>query len=234
MQRINTSSKSVDLFGAGKHGFKAGNVPAGIAPTEFSPAWANTLQEELAQAAELCGLTLDPDDDTQLSQTIEAMVRHQQPRIALPSGTDFRTFRTHDASGDTPDNWKEWKRSGYFWGVADNATYTIAWTTPNADFSNSVMIAEMWGVCVETADLTYRSSAYLRGSYTKNAVGTITTQDSNVIYTDTDGGNPLTVTWSCANSGGAPALRAAIPVNVGLTFNIAGFVIIRSVSLGSP
>lgn len=59
--RINTTDKSVDLFGSGKHGFKE-TAPA----TEFSAEWCNNVQEAIAQSVEAAGFTVTTDDHTQL------------------------------------------------------------------------------------------------------------------------------------------------------------------------
>lgn len=47
MQRITTSTKAVDLFGSGKHGFKDGNLAGGIAATALAAEWFNGVQEEM-------------------------------------------------------------------------------------------------------------------------------------------------------------------------------------------
>lgn len=72
MHRIDTSTKAVDLFGAGKHGFKNGNKAMGVAATAFEAAWPNAMQEELANVVELSGATLDSADNTQLASAIQS------------------------------------------------------------------------------------------------------------------------------------------------------------------
>lgn len=74
MRRIDTATKAVDLFGAGKHGFKAGNVLSGEAPTKLSSDWFNALQEEVARAIEAFGLELDPEDNGQLAGAIVTLI----------------------------------------------------------------------------------------------------------------------------------------------------------------
>lgn len=74
MKRIDTATKAVDLFGPGKHGFKAGNVLAGEAPTKLSAGWFNALQEEVARAIEAFGLELDPEDNGQLAAALTALL----------------------------------------------------------------------------------------------------------------------------------------------------------------
>ena len=59
MQRIDTSTKAVDLFGAGKHGFKDGNKALGIAATQLNAALFNNVQEEIARVVEAAGITLN-------------------------------------------------------------------------------------------------------------------------------------------------------------------------------
>lgn len=74
MQRINTTNKETDLFGAGKHGYRAGNPATGQSATELSFTAMNALQEELAHVIEASGAVLDPADNTQLYTRILAIV----------------------------------------------------------------------------------------------------------------------------------------------------------------
>lgn len=46
MDRISTSTKQANLFGAGKHGFRDGDNNAGISPTDLNAEWFNDFQEE--------------------------------------------------------------------------------------------------------------------------------------------------------------------------------------------
>ncbi|WP_052494006.1 hypothetical protein [Nitrosospira sp. NpAV] len=71
MQRIDTATKAVDLFGAGKHGFKDGNQSLGIAPTDLNAAIFNAIQEEIANVIEGAGMALDPGSRTQLKEALE-------------------------------------------------------------------------------------------------------------------------------------------------------------------
>lgn len=72
MQRIDTASKAVDLFGAGKHGFKDGNVGLGIAATQFNAAICNNVQEEIVRVIEAAGITLNGTVFTQLLSALTA------------------------------------------------------------------------------------------------------------------------------------------------------------------
>ncbi len=72
MQRIDTASKAVDLFGAGKHGFKDGNVGLGIAATQFNAAICNNVQEEIVRVVEAAGITLNGTVYTQLLAALSA------------------------------------------------------------------------------------------------------------------------------------------------------------------
>ena len=71
MKRIDTATKAVDLFGAGKHGFKDGNLGLGVLPTDFDASICNNLQEEPANLVEAAGIALDGNVRTQLAQAIK-------------------------------------------------------------------------------------------------------------------------------------------------------------------
>lgn len=74
MKRISTSTKAVDLFGAGKHGWRDGDLSVGVQPTDAEADWFNQLQEEVANVIEAQGITLDAGDRTQLYQAIQLMI----------------------------------------------------------------------------------------------------------------------------------------------------------------
>lgn len=59
MQRINTATKAVDKFGAGKHGFNDGNKAGGVSATVVDAAWADSLQEEICSVIEAAGIALN-------------------------------------------------------------------------------------------------------------------------------------------------------------------------------
>lgn len=73
MKRIDTSTRAVDLFGAGKDGFKDGDLANGVVPTDFNAAWPNGVQEEIARAIEAAGIVLSGVDLTQLTQAIRKL-----------------------------------------------------------------------------------------------------------------------------------------------------------------
>lgn len=74
MDRISTSTKAVDLYGPGKHGFKNGNLSLGIPPTDFNAEFFNGVQEELLAVIEGAGLTPDAGTLNQLQQAIQLMI----------------------------------------------------------------------------------------------------------------------------------------------------------------
>jgi hypothetical protein len=74
MKRISTSTKAVDLFGAGKHGWRNGDLSTGVQPTDAEADWFNHLQEEVANVIEANGIALNGADRTQLYQAIQLMI----------------------------------------------------------------------------------------------------------------------------------------------------------------
>lgn len=73
MDRINTSTKAVDLFGAGKHGWKNGNLGLGVVPTDFNAEWFNGVQEEKMSVIEGAGVVPAAGVFTQLRQALKRM-----------------------------------------------------------------------------------------------------------------------------------------------------------------
>jgi len=74
MQRISTATRFQDKFGPGKDGFRDGDPGLGTASTQLEALWFDNAQEEIANAIEMSGLALNPNDMTQLWQAINARV----------------------------------------------------------------------------------------------------------------------------------------------------------------
>lgn len=83
MDRINTATKAIDLFGPGKHGFKDGDLSLAIQPTDLDAAFFNDLQEEAIGIIEGAGLVPAAGNRTQLRQAIDIM-------IARATGNDYK------------------------------------------------------------------------------------------------------------------------------------------------
>lgn len=74
MHRIDTATKALDLFGAGKHGYKDGNKALGISATDLDAAMFNAVQEEIVGVIEAAGIALVKGDYTQLTSAIRRMI----------------------------------------------------------------------------------------------------------------------------------------------------------------
>lgn len=90
MRRIDTATKAVDLFGAGKHGFKDGDPALAILATKLNAGFFNSIQEELSGAIEGAGLTLSPADNTQLLAAITALARGVLPKRSFAANDYIR------------------------------------------------------------------------------------------------------------------------------------------------
>ena len=82
MHRIDTPNKAIDLFGAGRHGWRDGALASGIRATEFNAAFQNMVQEELAAVVEAAGLTLDPANHTQLLAALQSVLKISWTKIS--------------------------------------------------------------------------------------------------------------------------------------------------------
>ena len=71
MRRVpETNYAARDMFGKGKHGFQPGDKSTGSIATIPGAAFMNSIQEEIANAIEKSGMTLNPDDNQQLFKAI--------------------------------------------------------------------------------------------------------------------------------------------------------------------
>lgn len=70
MRRINSSTASPNLHGVGRPGFVEGSIAQQIPTTHFTPEWCNSVQEEIARAIEIAGITLNPASNEQLAAAV--------------------------------------------------------------------------------------------------------------------------------------------------------------------
>lgn len=86
MLRISTITKALNLFGAGKHGFRNGDMATSTPPTDFDADWCNGVQEELLTVIEGAGLTPSGASYAQLLEAIKRMIDIQAGNYALDTG----------------------------------------------------------------------------------------------------------------------------------------------------
>lgn len=72
MKRIDTATRAQNLFGAGKDGFRNGDLANGITPTDFNADWPNHIQEEIANVVEAAGIALNAGVKNQLLLALRA------------------------------------------------------------------------------------------------------------------------------------------------------------------
>lgn len=87
MERINGSSVSPDLFGAGKDGFKDGNKALGISATVVNAEFMNGVQEEIVNVIESAGLIPSAGTLTQMRDAIKALIKGSGDKIVRVAST---------------------------------------------------------------------------------------------------------------------------------------------------
>lgn len=95
MLRIATPNRVPDLFGAGKDGFKDGDLANAIQATEFSAAWANGQQEELMSVIEGAGIA----PGAGLTQVLQAIKRLTGGNITTVNAANSPFVLTADHAG---------------------------------------------------------------------------------------------------------------------------------------
>jgi hypothetical protein len=87
VKRIDSADMAEDLHGSGKDGFQDA-TPGIDAPTVVNAEWLNHIQEELARAVELSGLTLDGGSYEQLFTAISSPVQSVLTPAQISANTD--------------------------------------------------------------------------------------------------------------------------------------------------
>lgn len=86
MKRISTLNRAQNLFGAGKDGFRNGNLLTAVQATEFDADWCNAVQEELAAIVEAAGLAVNPANNAQILEAVQRLIDAQSGNYALDTG----------------------------------------------------------------------------------------------------------------------------------------------------
>lgn len=95
MQKIGSSTNTADANGEFTDGDPQTQVPC----TWVMAAWLNTLQRELVHLCEEAGITIDPDDDTQVYQAIQALLKVKFEGLGTAAFTDLVTSMTDTTPG---------------------------------------------------------------------------------------------------------------------------------------
>jgi hypothetical protein len=103
MRRIDSPNRAVDLFGAGKDGFKA--AIAGVTPaTELTPAWFNAVQEAIVRTIEAAGYALSASDYDQFTNAVQQLIATRVSSLVNSAPATLDTLKElADALGDDPN-----------------------------------------------------------------------------------------------------------------------------------
>ena len=101
MKRIDGLDRALDLFGAGKDGFKA-QVPGVALATQVNPGWFNSVQEAIVRTIEAAGLALSASDYDQFTTAIDKIAKIRADAV-IPSGTRMVFHQTAAPVGWTKD-----------------------------------------------------------------------------------------------------------------------------------
>ncbi|MDO8931222.1 MAG: hypothetical protein Q7U97_02405 [Rhodocyclaceae bacterium] len=217
MHRIDTATKSTDLFGAGKHGFKDGDKANASPATDLTAAFFNDIQENLAGVIEAAGIALVKGDYTQLRAAIQAMIVGAQKAVTISNAT----FEASVADGEVV-RWDA-GNTRFDEAIADGTVNNRA--VGVADVTNAKVY--IYGECALFTGLTPGARYYLNAA-TPGAVADVAPADgitigiaksATTLFVDIDA---LGVQSNQANnfSKGQSGTVAALPATTGtLTFD---------------
>jgi hypothetical protein len=101
MKRIDGLDRALDLFGAGRDGFKA-QVPGVSLATQVNPAWFNGIQEAIVRTIESAGIALSASDYDQFTSAVDKIAKTRADAV-IPSGTRMVFHQTAAPVGWTKD-----------------------------------------------------------------------------------------------------------------------------------
>lgn len=107
---IDSEHKVTDHYATGVHGFTSGDAPANTLPTELTPTWCGNVQQEINNAIEASGATLNGANDDQLSAAIEDIALSRKPRTSGKT-VIFTQFDANVASAEA-DAWGQYEKTG--------------------------------------------------------------------------------------------------------------------------
>jgi hypothetical protein len=87
MDFIQTANKQADKFGAGKHGFSAGNPVGGVAATFVSPDFFDDVMMEIINVVEGGGLAATAATRNQMKLAIDILIRKRAGAFCAAGGT---------------------------------------------------------------------------------------------------------------------------------------------------
>ena len=145
MLRIGTATKAVDLFGAGKDGFKDGDVVGGIPPTDLAASFFNHAQEAIVRTIETAGLVLSGTDYDQFVTALNTLFVSKSSATGaatMPIGTTAQR-KALPIAGDTRVNSTLGNilemYSGAAWGAVGKIIQ-IVYERANSDISTTTNV----------------------------------------------------------------------------------------------
>ncbi|HDR2353263.1 TPA: hypothetical protein QCH65_000406 [Enterobacter roggenkampii] len=104
MHRIDTPTAQKDKWGSGKNGFTDGDPTTGVKATSLNAALFDSVQEEICNAIEKSGLTLDPGDNTQLFKVLSKITTGMGDYLAIDENLAEIAAEGAGAQGAARDN----------------------------------------------------------------------------------------------------------------------------------
>lgn len=232
--QADTATAVPDLLPDGADGFTSGDPQAGIAPTQVSPTFLNSIVTELNNIVTRVG-------DDPLAFATEVTVAWKQcaraiiNRIAFARGdagymvTNPAWYRRTYSAEPVVENWRTWFRNGFAKNVPDNDTYA----TCHIVVPDNSQFWVTFEVCVVRVNsITIYRNAIVRASCRRSG-GAVIVQ----AVTQVAGEGPLIATFdvkpgTLIDEPGA-YLETTLPISVGNHFNISVSATATNVTLGT-
>ncbi len=176
---IGTASKIANKFGAGIHGFDAGDEQVGRDATELSDDWCDGVQQEINNCIAKGPNPLDNTNRSQLAYSVEYQTQVRYPRHG---GNIIYTWRSQ---GDTLQlgnsaTYLRREKTDFKYNVAANTTQNLVGLTIPSNSQANLLLR---GSIVGTDTITNYGNTIQYASV-RNSGGVYTVQSSSALLSD--------------------------------------------------
>lgn len=242
--QADTATAVPDLLPGGADGFTSGDAQAGIAPTQVSPSFLNSVVTEINNAITRVGngdvaLGFNVENIAGIWGQLAQAILYRMAHAVGDAGFDDFILnaawyrRTYGPAGATADKFRTWFRNDFSVNVEDNFVDAVC----HVVVPDNSQFWVTWHVCVvRTNNVTIYRNAVIRASCRRNG-GAVTVQSVTAVAGD--GGLIATFDVKPGTlpgvNGNEPAayLEVTLPVSVGNHFNISASAEAVNVTTGT-
>jgi len=173
MKRIDTTDRAVDLFGAGKDGFRE-QIPGVSQATQLTAQWFNGVQEAIARTIEEAGIALSAADYDQFTTAVLQLMDDRVSALAETVTSELAGKEDVFPSGTRL--------------LFQQSAAPVGWTKVTTHDNKALRVVSGAAGSGGTLDFT---SAFVNGSVGAHALTVAEMPSHSHTFSNEDGGDPV-------------------------------------------